>query len=455
MNFISSGKQKIHNLLEEPKDQLGRWSRFLVFQIQLWPKCVKLLRQNRSWREAAALSYHTIFGIVPMAVVMIMVFQAIPSYQDLGNKVKLFVYDQLQIKNLEYTPPAKSTAAGQSEPESQQKPVVLTEKIEEVAQGFIQRANKGLITAFSGVIVVWAALALLMTIERTFNHIWHVKKGRSFLNRLINYWTLMTLGPLLLGLGIYAATSIFSRQNFHQNIISMINPLLSYLISVVFFFLLYFRLPNTQVKPGAALWGALVAALIWALAKWVFKVYVTRFIPFSQLYGILGLIPLSVLWIYITWLIVLFGLQLTYTTQHLEKLNAEELAKMQKTGDHFIVNDFAIIRIVKFITEQFQRRSAPVSAQQICSKLNLPAEFGEELLEHLVRHRILLRVEKPETGYSPATDASNISLSDITDAAVAASFVQKYEDVHGELDRIIEDYRTTLEKKTLRDVLEP
>ncbi len=74
-----------------------------------------------------------------------------------------------------------------------------------------------------------------------------------------------------------------------------------------------------------------MAALIWTGAKLVFRIYVTKFIPFQAVYGILGLIPLGVLWIYVTWLIVLFGLQLTFTTQHLKTLDAAQIAKMHKS----------------------------------------------------------------------------------------------------------------------------
>ncbi|MHC4156266.1 MAG: YihY/virulence factor BrkB family protein [Planctomycetota bacterium] len=285
-------------LLSTPTAQLGRASRFLVFQIKLWSHCVRLLIKNRSGQQAAALSYHTIFGIVPLAIVTLLIFQWFPAYSGVGDKVKVLVYEQLQLSTIEYPNPANPD-----------EDVMLTEYLDEMVGGFFSGLSEGKIALFSAVIVIWAALALLSTIERAFNNIWHVGRGRSFLHRIINYWALLTLGPLLLGVGIYASAQYAALAQLQQTVLSNITPtVFSYIVATIAFFLLYFVLPNSKVQAGAALWGAAVAALVWSFAKWGFGIYVTKFIPYSQVYGVLGLIPLGVFWIFVTWVIVLFGL---------------------------------------------------------------------------------------------------------------------------------------------------
>ncbi|MHC4363745.1 MAG: YihY/virulence factor BrkB family protein [Planctomycetota bacterium] len=339
-------------LLSTPTAQLGRASRFLVFQIKLWSHCIRLLIKNRSGQQAAALSYHTVFGIVPLAIVMLLIFQWFPAYSGVGDKVRAIVYEQLELSTIEYPDPAN--------PEEN---VMLTEYLDEMVGGFFSGLNEGEIALFSAVIVIWAALALLSTIERAFNNIWHVARGRSFLQRIINYWALLTLGPLLLGVGVYASAQYAALARLQETVLSNITPaVFSYFVATVVFFLLYFVLPNTRVRVGAALWGAAVAALAWSFAKWGFGVYVTKFIPYSQIYGVLGLIPLGVFWIFATWLIVLFGLQLTYTTQHLSSLDAAEIAAATKTEEHFVANDITAINIVREIAAAFERNQAPVSS---------------------------------------------------------------------------------------------
>ena len=97
---------KLTELLSTPTTQLGKASRFVVFQIKLWTHCARLLKKNRAGQQAAALSYHTIFGIVPLAIVMLLVFQSFPAYEDTGYKVKNLVYEQLHLSTIEYPDPA-------------------------------------------------------------------------------------------------------------------------------------------------------------------------------------------------------------------------------------------------------------------------------------------------------------------------------------------------------------
>jgi len=432
----------LKKILTAPTEELGKWGRFVVFQLKLWPQCAKLLRRNRSGQQAAALSYHTIFGIVPLAIVMLMVFQSFPAYRDIGDKVKDFFYEQVHLADIEY-----------SEAEDETKSVKITDKIDEITQTFIAKLDKGSITLFSGAIVIWAALGLLTTIERAFNSIWHVAQGRNFVHRIVNYWALLTLGPLLLGLGFYASTHYALAGQIQRGVVGHIRPVLPYLISVVALFFLYFVLPNTRVNALSALWAAAVAALIWTGAKFAFRAYVTKFIPFQAVYGIMGLVPLGVLWIYVTWLIVLFGLQLAFTTQHLKTLDAAQIAKMQKSDEYFVANDFTIVKMLGYILRAFEEKQAPVSVEVICSKLNLPADFGEKILNHLTSAGLLFRTTDPRVGYAPATDGANITLADISEAVAGASFAQADDDTPAGLAAVFDAQHENLAAHTLKEIL--
>ncbi len=97
-------------VLSTPTAQVGRIGRFAIFQIKLWIHCFRLLKKNRSGQQAAALSYYTMFGLVPLAVVMLMVFQFFPAYQDAGQKIKDAVYSQLHLSTIEYPDPANPSS---------------------------------------------------------------------------------------------------------------------------------------------------------------------------------------------------------------------------------------------------------------------------------------------------------------------------------------------------------
>ena len=433
----------LKKLLSTPTAQFGKAGRFVVFQIKLWSHCAKLLKQNRSGQQAAALSYHTIFGIVPLAIVMLLIFQSFAAYEDVGQNVKSLIYDHLNLSGI------KSTLPGGEEK-------MLTDFIDDIIEGFFTGLDKGSLTMVSGILVIWAALALLSTIEKAFNNIWHVARGRSFLHRIINYWAILTLGPLLLGAGLYISTQYAALGQLQKTLLSHIGPaVLSYIVATVAFFLLYFVLPNTKVHAKAAIWGAAVAALVWTVAKWGFGEYVTVFIPYSNVYGIVGLVPLGVLWIFITWLIVLFGLQLTFTTQHLKTLDAAEITAARKTEEYFLANDLTAINIVREIAAAFEQNQAPVVPEVIFSKLNIPAEFGDKILTYLVTKDLIAKTSDPKVGFLPAKDPANIKLSDIADAVAVASFAQSTADQTQALDQISQSQRTLLSKYSVKQILAP
>ncbi len=433
----------LKKLLSTPTTQLGKAGRFVVFQIKLWSHCARLLKKNHAGQQAASLSYHTIFGVVPLAIVTLFIFQAFSANNGMAKSVQDFVYSQLQLTTIAFPDPVDPG-----------REIMLTEYLDEIVSKYFTGLGKGSITIFSAIVVIWAALALLSTIERAFNNIWHIARGRNFLHRMINYWAVLTLGPLLLGVGIYITTKYAGLQ-FQKTAQTQIGPaVLSYLVAVVAFFLLYFVLPNTRVKAKAAIWGAAVAALVFSIAKLGFGMYVTRFIPYSQIYGVMGLIPLSVFWIYITWLIVLFGLQLTFTTQHLTTLDAADIASARETEDYFLASDFTVINIVREVAAAFEQNKAPVEEQVICSKLDLPAEFGDKILNHLVAAGILVKSSEPRTGFMPAQDPENIKLSDITDAVAAAEFGRSPTKTTTSLEQITQSQRNTLAQYNLKQILD-
>jgi membrane protein len=247
----------------------------------------------------------------------------------------------------------------------------------------------------------------------------------------------------------YAAIS-----EIQKTVISHTAPIaISYLVSVIGFFLLYLVLPNAKVHVRPAIWGAAVAALVWTLAKWGFALYVTEFIPYNEIYGVLGLIPLGVFWIFLSWLIVLFGLQLTYTTQHLTTLDEAQIAAEQKREEFFIANDLTVMNIVSEIASGFESGMGPTEAETIASKLDIPEELAEKVLEHLVMTGILVRASEPRDGFMPAKASANMKLSEIAEAISHAGFGQS-SDVSVGLRRAADAQREALSQYNVKQILE-
>lgn len=426
-----------------PTSRVGRFRLFVTFQYRLWFHCARLLKKNHATQLAAALSYYTIFGIIPLAIVVVLIFHSIPEYRKTGEQLKQFLYEELRLTQIEYPNPDR--------PDER---IMLTSYLDRIIDGFFASFDKGSLGLVSALLVIWAALRLLELIEGAFNHMWYVARGRRFVHRVINYWALLTLVPLLLGTGLYVTTQYRLLEGFRTGPWAAVTPVVSYLFSLLALFLLYLVMPNAKVQAGPALWAAAVAALVWTCAKWGFGVYVTKLIPYSTIYGVLGLIPLGVFWIYITWLIVLFGLQLAFATQHFLTLEAAEAPKAKEAEGRFIANEMTAVAVAREIALAFENNQAPISTDEICGRLDIPGEFGEKLLHELTSQGLLARTSEPKRGYLLARDPKHIRLSDIADAVAAASLAQPRPGLEESLYRIARAKHEVLSHYELQDVLD-
>lgn len=447
--------KKLKQFVSQPTNELGKWSRFAVLQVRIWFHCLRLLRVNRCDTQAAALAYHTIFGLVPLTIVTLMVFQMFPAYRDMGDKIKTFIYRQMNLSSIEYPVQRQADedlAAG--EDDVKQKTISVAAKLDELVQTYISKTHTGAVTAVGMALIIWAAIRLLTTTERAFNNIYHVGTGRSFLHRLFNYWALLTLGPILLGLGLYVSTKHLFASGTVQQIFEFLAPIVPFLISILAFFFLYFFLPNTRVSAKAAWWGAFVAALIWMGAKAAFSAYVTKFVPQFAVYGVLGIIPLTVLWIFLSWLIVLFGLQLTYATQNIKRLDAAEFDKSRRQEKCFLANDQTVIRVMEYILNAFERKDQkPVSVEAVAYRLEMPTDFTEKILNRLVQTGLLCHTNEPTVGYVPSTDGEHITLDEISRAICEVSFAQPSGAETNNMQQIFDELQRHLSRYTLKQVL--
>ncbi|MCD6175920.1 MAG: YihY/virulence factor BrkB family protein, partial [Planctomycetes bacterium] len=187
--------QKITKLLTTPTQELGKWTRFLIFQVRIWFHCIRLLKTNRCGTQAAALSYYTVFGAVPMTIVMLMIFQMFPAYRDMGQQVQDFAYEQLNLNKVEYSPqssesdnPAMQQQADDRVAAGDSNKVSIADKIDEISDGYMEKLNAGAIGFVSSLLLMYAAIKLFSTIENSFNTIFRIPTGRSFIKRMINYW---------------------------------------------------------------------------------------------------------------------------------------------------------------------------------------------------------------------------------------------------------------------------
>ncbi len=243
---------------------------------------------DHSVRTAAALSYTSLLSLVPLMAVMFSTLAAFPVFQGLEKEIEAFIF-----KN--FVP-------------------ALGETVQTYLHEFSEKAS-GLRAI--GISFLFITVLLMMnTIENAFNVIWRVRAKRKPVTRFMTYWAILTLGPLLLGAG-FVATSylaslpIFSEVDQTLGIKRKFLFLIPFLMSTVAFFLIYQLLPNRTVSTKSALIGGLVAGILFEIAKRLFAYYVVHFPSQQAIYGAFATIPIFLLWIYLSWVIILLGAEIT------------------------------------------------------------------------------------------------------------------------------------------------
>lgn len=259
------------------KQSVQRLAKFILVVIARF-------RGDSCIRHASALSYSSLLALAPMAAIIFSMFSMFSATLAIGERMEDFIYRSLV------------PTAG--------------DEVQHYLEQFASQA--GALTAVGLLTFVLTALLLLFNIEDSFNAIWRVKKGRSIAQRITVYWSMVTLGPILMGASLSLSTYLLSAQIIQGSELeaqtrSLGLRLLPFLIEVLAFLLLYSTMPNKRVSWRAAAWGALVAALLFELSKKLFSLFILNFNNYEVLYGALATIPIFLIWIYLSWTVTLFG----------------------------------------------------------------------------------------------------------------------------------------------------
>jgi membrane protein len=286
---------------------------------------------------------------------------------------------------------------------------------------FIQNTRSGALGVTGSVLLIFAAISMLSRVEMTFNDIWGVTRGRSWFMRVILYWGVITLAPLLLVLGIALATGPHLERTrellyFSPFLANLLFRILPVIVLSLTFAAFYKMMPNTRVHWQAALAGGLTAGLLFHLNNVFSMLYVSRVVSSSKIYGSLGLVPVFMIGLYFCWLLLLFGGQVAYAWQNRESyLEQRQADNINQRGKEFIA-----MRLMTAIGNRFAHGETPPSVSDLSEQLCVPSRLVRQVLQTLVAARLLIEVVGPETGYAPARPLQDITCHDVLLALRAA-----------------------------------
>lgn len=326
--------------------------------------------EDRIPQVAGSLTFTTMLSLVPLATVAFALFTAFPIFSSFQASLQFFLADHLM-------------------------PAQLNDQIFKYLNQFASKA-KGLTTI--GMIVLFVtAVMTMMTVESAFNVIWRVRKARPVAQRILVYWAIITLGPILIGVSLSISSYLFT-QSMTFSAAQRITPLIEWALAgatlpltALAFTILYVYLPNCRVEWRDAVVGGVIAAVAFELAKRGFGYYVRRIPTYTAVYGAFAAVPLFLLWMYLCWFITLTGAMIASA---LPAIRIGQFHRPVFNGSHL----FDSLELLARLCEARDAGKRGYTMPELARMLRRDMDTTLMLLQRLEKIEWLVRVQEDHTG---------------------------------------------------------
>ncbi len=439
LEFLSSLHQFFtKDIWRQDFSKLSKARAFLYQQIVLSYLVARAFIQDRLLVRASALVYATLLSIVPLLAVMFSLLKGFGFH----NKLEPMLYKVM-------------TPLGEQ----------ATQTVVPTIVGFVNNVNVGALGGIGFLFLFLSVLSIINNTERAFNDIWKVKHVRSLQRRFSDYLSVILLGPVLLFiiLGITASIqSFFIVQAISKipGVSFLFNKTAPIIASWFAFLFLYIFIPNTKVKVGSAFIGAVFAGTIWQVSN----VFFARFIVTSYqegakaaLYAGFATLPLFLVWLFLSWAIVLLGAEISYAHQNMNNITWE----VRNTQYSQKVRDNLALRIILIIGKNFYRGELVPTSGQLADRLRVPERLLNDILTELVEIGFLYPIEGDATRYTLAKSLENLTLDEIMIGLRTYGVNELSADGEDEIsvltEKIQSDYENALsaafKNKSVKDIL--
>jgi membrane protein len=309
---------------------------------------------------------------------------------------------------------------------------VLTERFQEhtdmlnvlldFVDRYLKRINGGFMTGIGLVILFWTVMQVLGNIESSFNNIWRIKKSRMFTRKFTDYISLLVIAPVLLVIAssftvsqLQSVSDSVPFLHYLDSFIKVTVTLLSFTLIWFVFTLIYIIIPNTKVRFVPALIAGIIAGTMFQLLQWGYVNFQSLLSGYGAIYGTFAALPLFMLWLELSWLIVLIGAEISYAYQNAVHYEQEAEGTNVSPKQRKILVLLVVYRIVK----NFTTGLPPLKASEIATQLGTPVRLVREIIYNLLSAGIInetLTQDVREVAYQPAMDPSRISISFVIDA---------------------------------------
>jgi membrane protein len=347
------------------------------------------LRDDRIQLRASRLSQVTLFSLVPFLALVFSLFQAFGGLDVFRKRVEIFIFENIAVGS--------------------------QDSFIDYLETFVGRIHGGALGSFSGLLLLGAAVRLVLSIEDAFDELWGVHERRRLFDRVVTYWAVITLGPLLLAASLAGSDALQAWTQARFTTPGWLFSLVPPALTVLSFSVLYFVLPSARVRFRHALTGGVLAGLLFELAKAGYAVIAIHLFRYDAVFGSLGAIPVFIIWVEIAWLIVLLGCKLSFAYQNHATLLQEEMAEAASSR---LLEELAA-RVVLESSRRFRAGEPPPSATELSRNLEVPVRLMNRILVVLCEVEVLREARRDEDrdpGFLPALPPDRLSVGKVVHA---------------------------------------
>ena len=370
--------------------QLSGWRRYLVFVLRVLHLLIRELMGGQLNLRAMSLVYTTLLSIVPLLAVSFSVLKGFGVH----NKIEPLLYNFL-------------TPLGPNG-------VEITDRI----ISFVENVKVGVLGSIGIVLLIYTVIALLQKIESAFNFVWQIDHLRSLSQRISNYLSVTLVGPVLIFSAVGFTATVLDTETAQQlvsiepfgTLMLYVSKLVPYILVCLAFTIIYIFIPNTHVQFTAALVGGVIAGVLWKITGWGFAAFIASSSKYAAIYSGFAIVILLLIWLYLSWLILLVGSQIAYFVQHPKymTLHREPMVLSNRMREQLA------LQVMFLVGYNYFHGKAAWTLDRFVDYLDLPGEPLQRTLRTLVDTGYLIEIDN-DSGpvYLPLHDIENIRIIDV------------------------------------------
>ncbi len=370
---------------------------FFLRHLRIIVLAVRGFDEDKCKFRASALTFYSLLSVVPVIAMMFGVAKGF----GLEKRVEIEILKKMQ---------------GQEE---------VAKRIINFANSLLENASGGFIAGVGVAFLFWTIIKVLSNIENSFNDIWGVKTPRSIGRKFSDYLSMMLICPFLLVMA-GSATVVISSQvrviiqkftifNALGPFIFLLLRLLPYCTIWIMFTFVFIFMPNTKVRLKSGLLAGVIAGTIFQITQWVYINFQIGVAKYGAIYGSFAALPLFLLWLQVSWLVVLFGAELSFAHQNVETYEFEQ----DCLSASYSFKKLLSLLITHFLIKNFCKAESPWDAAKISHALEIPIRLVRQILFELVESGILSEIkkdDKKDVAYQPAIDVGKLTIKYVVES---------------------------------------